>query len=71
MKNVKKGKVIQRVSEASAQDRDKLKGLLEQGWSYCSNHEWRAFRDAKGEAEMFKDKKKKNKKAKALTKKQG
>lgn len=71
MKNVKKGKLIQRVSEATAQDRDKLKGLLEQGWNYCPNHEWRAFRDAKDEAEMFKGKKKKSKRAKALTKKQG
>jgi len=49
MKNLKKGKEIRRVSEATAQDRDKLKALLELGWNYCPNNEWRAYRDAKAE----------------------
>ena len=70
MKNVKKGKLIQRVSEATTQDRDKLRGLLKQGWNYCPNNEWRAFRDTGKGVEDARGGRK-NKKGKALTKKQG
>jgi hypothetical protein len=61
MKNLKKGKEIRRVSEATAQDRDKLKALLELGWNYCSNNEWRAHRDAKAEKKVSKKGKTRNK----------
>ena len=56
MKNLKKGKEIRRVSEATAQDRDKLKALLELGWNYCPNNEWRAYRDAKAKKKVSKKK---------------
>ncbi len=56
MKNLKKGKAIRRVSEATAQDRDKLKALLELGWKFCPNNEWRAYRDAKAEKKVSKKK---------------
>jgi hypothetical protein len=47
MKNLKKGKEIQRVSEETSQDRDKIKALLGLGWKYCPNNKWRAYRDKK------------------------
>ena len=58
MKNLKKGKEIQRVSEATSQDRDKIKALLELGWKYCPKSEWREkVRDVEPEK---KDKKKRD-----------
>ena len=41
MKNVKKRKQIKRVSDKEAMQ------AVNEGWKYCPNHEWRAFRDAK------------------------
>lgn len=41
MKNVKKGKQIKRISDEEAAQE------VKQGWKYCPNHEWRAFRDSK------------------------
>lgn len=61
MKNLKKGKEIQRVSEATTQDRDKLKALLGLGWNYCPNNEWRAYRDAKLEKKVSKKDERKRK----------
>jgi len=60
MKNLKKGKEIRRVSEATTQDRDKLKALLELGWNYCPNNEWRAYRDAKAKKKVSEKGKNKN-----------
>ena len=47
MKNLKKGKEIRRVSEATTQDRDKIKDLLKLGWKYCPNNEWRTYKAKK------------------------
>lgn len=46
MKSLKKGKVVQRVSEATAQNRNKLQGLLNEGWKFCPKSEWRAYKNA-------------------------
>tara|TARA_Y100001963_G_C6574960_1_gene350686 strand:+ start:280 stop:483 length:204 start_codon:yes stop_codon:yes gene_type:complete len=58
MKNIKKGKEIKRVSDKDAAQ------AVNEGWKYCPNREWRQYRNAKSEDDMFKSPKKKVTKSK-------
>ena len=52
MKNLKKGNVVQRLSEVTAEDRAKITSLLNDGWEYCPNSKWKAYRDAQAKRDM-------------------